>query len=182
MAQFRHPERRPIRKLTFMPKQRGRAGIAFSCIVRRGVLLFPLSLTPCPMPPTRARSHPSSRSHNSHSWSKRRPPVRTGAHELKYDGYRIHARLARGGARLLTRTGLGWTDRYEATANAISALAVLSAYLDGELCADRPDGTTSVSEIQAATDERRTCTSSLISYFSTARRSAGCPFSNERNA
>src|SRR6202521_3316601 len=78
------------------------------------------------------------------------------AHELKYDGYRIHARLARGEARLLTRTGLDWTDRYEATANAISALGVKSAYLDGELCAVRPDGTTSFSEIQAATDERRT--------------------------
>ena len=78
------------------------------------------------------------------------------AHELKYDGYRIHARLVRGEARLLTRTGLDWTDRYEATAKAISALAVQSAYLDGELCAVRPDGTTSFSEIQAATDERRT--------------------------
>ena len=39
------------------------------------------------------------------------------AHELKYDGYRIHARLARSEARLLTRTGLDWTDRYEATAS-----------------------------------------------------------------
>ena len=84
------------------------------------------------------------------------------AHELKYDGYRIHARLVRGEARLLTRTGLDWTDRYEATAQAISALAAQSAYLDGELCAVRPDGTTSFSEIQAATDERRT--SNLV-YF-----------------
>jgi bifunctional non-homologous end joining protein LigD len=78
------------------------------------------------------------------------------AHELKYDGYRIHARLVRGEARLLTRTGLDWTDRYETTARAVSALAVQSAYLDGELCAVRPDGTISFSEIQAATDDRRT--------------------------
>jgi ATP-dependent DNA ligase len=39
------------------------------------------------------------------------------AHELKYDGYRIHAQLARGEVRLLTRTDLDWTDRYEATAS-----------------------------------------------------------------
>jgi ATP-dependent DNA ligase len=52
------------------------------------------------------------------------------AHELKYDGYRIHARLVRGEAPLLTRTGFDWTDRYEATAKAISALAVHSPYLD----------------------------------------------------
>jgi DNA ligase D-like protein (predicted ligase) len=84
------------------------------------------------------------------------PPGPNWAHELKYDGYRIHARLVRGEARLLTRTGLDWTDRYGATAKSLSALADQSAYLDGELCGVRPDGTTSFSEIQAATDERRT--------------------------
>jgi ATP-dependent DNA ligase len=29
-------------------------------------------------------------------------------HELKFDGYRMHARLDRGAVRLLTRTGLNW--------------------------------------------------------------------------
>jgi bifunctional non-homologous end joining protein LigD len=32
-------------------------------------------------------------------------------HEIKYDGYRMHARLDRGAVKLLTRTGLGWTHR-----------------------------------------------------------------------
>ncbi|HUH85493.1 MAG TPA: non-homologous end-joining DNA ligase [Stellaceae bacterium] len=85
------------------------------------------------------------------------PPSGPGwAHELKYDGYRIHARLARGEARILTRTGLDWTDRYAATARALAALGARSAYLDGELCAVRPDGTTSFPEMQAATDAKRT--------------------------
>ena len=78
------------------------------------------------------------------------------AHELKYDGYRIHARVTGDKARLLTRTGLDWTDRYEATASAVSSIVPRLAYLDGELCAVRPDGTTSFSELQAATDDRRT--------------------------
>jgi len=30
-------------------------------------------------------------------------------HEIKYDGYRMHARLDRGAVNLLTRTGLDWT-------------------------------------------------------------------------
>jgi bifunctional non-homologous end joining protein LigD len=30
-------------------------------------------------------------------------------HEIKYDGYRMHARVDRGKAQLLTRTGLDWT-------------------------------------------------------------------------
>jgi len=39
----------------------------------------------------------------------------TGAdwlHEIKYDGYRMHARLEDGRAQLLTRTGLDWSKRY----------------------------------------------------------------------
>lgn len=58
--------------------------------------------------------------------------------------------------RLLTRTGLDWTERYEATARAVSGIDAQSAYLDGELCAVRPDGTTSFAKMQAASDEDRT--------------------------
>jgi bifunctional non-homologous end joining protein LigD len=78
------------------------------------------------------------------------------AHEVKYDGYRLHARLAGREVKLLTRTGLDWTDRYAATAKAISKIRARNAYLDGELCAVRPDGTTSFAELQAATDSRST--------------------------
>jgi ATP-dependent DNA ligase len=39
-------------------------------------------------------------------------------HEIKYDGYRLHARLDRGAVKLLTRTGLDWTHKYPAIANA----------------------------------------------------------------
>jgi len=62
-------------------------------------------------------------------------------HELKYDGYRMHARLDRGAVRLLTRTGLDWTHKYPAIAAAIAKLPARQAYLDGELCGIRPDGT-----------------------------------------
>ena len=37
-------------------------------------------------------------------------------HEIKFDGYRMHARLDRGAVRLLTRTGLDWTHKYPAIA------------------------------------------------------------------
>ena len=73
-------------------------------------------------------------------------------HEIKFDGYRMHARLDRGAVRLLTRTGLDWTHKYPAIASAVSLLAADQAYLDGELCGVRPDGTTSFSMMQAATD------------------------------
>ena len=73
-------------------------------------------------------------------------------HEIKHDGYRMHAHLDRGRARLLTRTGLDWTYKYPPIASALSALPAKQAYLDGELCGVQPDGKTSFSMIQAASD------------------------------
>src|SRR5437763_9077869 len=73
-------------------------------------------------------------------------------HELKFDGYRMHARFDRGAVRLLTRTGLDWTRKYPTIAAAVEALPAQQAYLDGELCGVRPDGTTSFSLIQNASD------------------------------
>jgi ATP dependent DNA ligase-like protein/citrate transporter len=73
-------------------------------------------------------------------------------HELKFDGYRMHARLDRSAVRLLTRTGLDWTPKYPTIAAGVASLAAKQAYLDGELCSVRPDGTTSFSLIQNASD------------------------------
>jgi ATP-dependent DNA ligase len=75
-------------------------------------------------------------------------------HEIKLDGYRIHARNDRGRVQLLTRNDLNWTERYRATEQAPKRLPVGRAYLDGELCAVRPDGTTSFAAMQVATDSR----------------------------
>jgi DNA ligase D-like protein (predicted ligase) len=72
-------------------------------------------------------------------------------HEIKFDGYRMHARFDHGAVRLLTRTGL-WTHKYPAIAAAVASLPATQAYLDGELCGVRPDGITSFSMIQTASD------------------------------
>jgi DNA ligase D-like protein (predicted ligase) len=84
------------------------------------------------------------------------PTGENWSHELKYDGFRFHARLDRGKVRLLTRTGLDWTDKYDNTASDVAKIKARTAYLDGELCAVNPDGTTSFAELQAATDSRST--------------------------
>jgi bifunctional non-homologous end joining protein LigD len=73
-------------------------------------------------------------------------------HEIKFDGFRMHARLDRGKVRLLTRNGLNWTAKYPQIAAAVSSLPARQAYLDGELCGVRPDGTTSFCMIQLASD------------------------------
>ena len=73
-------------------------------------------------------------------------------HEIKFDGYRMHARVDRGAVRLLTRTGLDWTHKYPALAAAVSSLGARQAYLDGEFCGIYPDGITSFGMIQTASD------------------------------
>src|ERR1700747_20468 len=73
-------------------------------------------------------------------------------HEIKYDGYRMHARFDRGDVKLLTRTGLDWTHKYPAIATAVAALDAGPAFLAGELCGVGPDGTTSFNIVQLASD------------------------------
>ena len=83
-------------------------------------------------------------------------------HEIKYDGYRMHARLDRGTVKLLTRTGLDWTHKYPAIAKAVAALDARQAYLDGELCGVGADGITSFNIVQLASD--RGNAAALVSF------------------
>jgi ATP-dependent DNA ligase len=55
-------------------------------------------------------------------------------HEIKLDGYRMAARIEKGRARLLTRTGLDWTEKYPAAIEALSKIKADASYLDGEPC------------------------------------------------
>jgi bifunctional non-homologous end joining protein LigD len=67
-------------------------------------------------------------------------------HEVKYDGYRAIVAIAGGRAKVFTRTGLDWTEKFPGVAQAAAALNVDSALIDGEICAldaeGRPDFST----------------------------------------
>ena len=65
-------------------------------------------------------------------------------HEIKYDGYRMHARIDGRDIKLLTRTGLDWSHRYRSTIEALGSLKLKSGYLDGEPCAEVGNGNKSV--------------------------------------
>ncbi|MFP4623771.1 MAG: DNA ligase D [Gemmatimonadota bacterium] len=54
-------------------------------------------------------------------------------HELKFDGYRILARIEDGEVRLLSRNGKDWTDRFPAVAGSLRELSCDSAVVDGEV-------------------------------------------------
>ena len=66
-------------------------------------------------------------------------------HEVKYDGYRAIVAVGRGKAKVYTRSGLDWTDKFAGIAEACAALPVESALIDGEIVAfkdGRPDFST----------------------------------------
>ncbi|MEG8018420.1 DNA ligase D [Sphingomonas sp. LR55] len=56
-------------------------------------------------------------------------------HEVKYDGYRALISVANGKAKVFTRTGLDWTEKFAAIAAAAAKLPVKSALIDGEIVA-----------------------------------------------
>ena len=54
-------------------------------------------------------------------------------HEIKYDGYRIAARVDGGDVRLFSRNGLDWTSRFGEVAATLKALPTGGTWLDGEM-------------------------------------------------
>ncbi|PSD31363.1 ATP-dependent DNA ligase, partial [Stenotrophomonas maltophilia] len=56
-------------------------------------------------------------------------------HEIKWDGYRILATVAEGNVQLWSRNALEWTGKLPEIRDAIAALGLTSAALDGELIA-----------------------------------------------
>src|SRR4030095_8361185 len=75
------------------------------------------------------------------------------AHEIKFDGYRIQARLDHGEVRLLARKGLDWSERFPNIAAAVAKLPVSTALSDGEVVVEDKNGMSSFSELQAALKE-----------------------------
>jgi bifunctional non-homologous end joining protein LigD len=74
-------------------------------------------------------------------------------HEMKYDGYRCLLAIAGGAAKIHTRTGLDWTDKFPEIAEAAAGIDCDSALLDGEIVALDDKGSTSFSALQEAISE-----------------------------
>jgi bifunctional non-homologous end joining protein LigD len=85
-----------------------------------------------------------------------KPPAgQNWVHEVKFDGYRLLARIDGGRARLKTRSGLDWTEKFTSVKKALEALPVVSAFLDGEVVVETDKGTPSFADLQADLSEGR---------------------------
>ncbi|MFC5067554.1 DNA ligase D [Flaviflagellibacter deserti] len=69
-------------------------------------------------------------------------------HEVKFDGYRLQARLDHGNVQLLTRNGLDWTHRFPGVAEAIKGIPAETALIDGEAVVEDESGISSFSALQ----------------------------------
>lgn len=76
-------------------------------------------------------------------------------HEIKYDGYRMQARIDGPEVKLLTRKGLDWTHRFGTVAQALGALNLGSAVLDGEIVVEDAAGISSFNALQRALKDGR---------------------------
>jgi bifunctional non-homologous end joining protein LigD len=78
------------------------------------------------------------------------PSGKEWLHEVKFDGYRMQAQIAGTNVRLLTRTGLDWTERFGGSiVAALGALKCSDAIIDGEIVVLGDNGISSFSLLQA---------------------------------
>jgi bifunctional non-homologous end joining protein LigD len=76
-------------------------------------------------------------------------------YEVKHDGYRMLARLAKDDVRLYTRSGNDWTDRLPHLARELNKLKLDGTWLDGEIVVLRDDGRSSFQALQNAFEAGR---------------------------
>ena len=83
-------------------------------------------------------------------------------YEIKYDGYRILARIDKADVRLFTRNGHDWTAKLRGLAAALKGLKLSPGWLDGEIVVPGKNGTPDFGALQNAFDAART---GQIQYF-----------------
>ncbi|HLL58755.1 MAG TPA: DNA ligase D, partial [Allosphingosinicella sp.] len=74
-------------------------------------------------------------------------------HEMKFDGYRCLLGIGGGEAKVYTRSGLDWSDKFPEIAEAAARLEIGSALLDGEIVKLDDKGNTNFSALQQAISE-----------------------------
>ena len=85
------------------------------------------------------------------------PPVpEDWLYELKYDGYRVLARIEGDAVRCITRNGNDWTSKLPALAKSLAQLPTHSAWLDGEIVVAGKNGAPDFQALQNAFDRRAT--------------------------
>ena len=86
------------------------------------------------------------------------PPTDPGAwlYEIKFDGYRLLARIAAGGVRLFTRNGNDWTNKLATLQGALEKLLLPFGWYDGEIVVPGDRGVPDFGALQRSFDAGKT--------------------------
>ncbi len=85
-------------------------------------------------------------------------------HEVKYDGYRAQIAIAGGKAKVYTRSGLDWSEKFPEIVEAAAALDVGSALIDGEICALDAEGRPDFSTLRTAIKDKGSTGLTLFAF------------------
>ncbi|RQR65663.1 DNA ligase D [Burkholderia sp. Bp9125] len=88
--------------------------------------------------------------------AKQPPAHGSWTYQIKFDGYRMLARIERGDIRLLTKNGHDWTARLPRLRDALGTLGARNAWLDGEIVVLNAAGRPDFNALQNAFDRRST--------------------------
>ncbi|HDS1743895.1 MULTISPECIES: DNA ligase D [Pseudomonas] len=80
------------------------------------------------------------------------PPAGDWRYEVKFDGYRVLARIEGDDVRLFTRNGHDWSHKMPRQVAALRALGLDSAWLDGEMVVNGENGVADFQALQNAFD------------------------------
>ena len=83
-------------------------------------------------------------------------------YEIKFDGYRMLARIDAGEVRLFTRNGHDWTAKMPQQAAALAGLGLESGWLDGEVVVPNEEGTPDFQALQNAFEAGAAAAFSII--------------------
>ncbi len=82
-------------------------------------------------------------------------------YEIKFDGYRILARIEGGNAKLVSRNGRDWSAKFPAVVDALRRLNVENAWIDGEVVAINGEGYSDFGKLQRSLENPG---ESVVSY------------------
>jgi len=85
-------------------------------------------------------------------------------HEIKFDGYRIIARIKAGSVQLITRNGKNWTGKFPGIAKALAKLKVDSAIVDGEVVVLDKQGRSDFQSLQAMLKHKETAEPTYFAF------------------
>ncbi|PRZ56374.1 bifunctional non-homologous end joining protein LigD [Paraburkholderia fungorum] len=140
-----------------MPARRPARSQQLRALIAKGAVAGPLPEKITPQLATLATRAPEDGVDGSESpaWS----------FEIKFDGYRMAARIENGATRLLTRNLHDWTRKLPALAQEAAAVPVETAWIDGEIVVLNEAGLPDFNALQNAFDARRPAATAQVKFF-----------------